>query len=316
MKRVLIVGTVPSSAGVGGVTIHVERLLEYLDKQNIPYELYDYKKSSPLRIIGKIRKADVVHQHICNPYYMYFITLLSTLFQKKLITTFHGKYVEGEQKPWSIIKRSIKKCTVPIVLNDESYKTCISLNSNTIQIPAFIPPQKEEKLDMDIVKEVDDIHSHGQKAVVTYGYDAIYDVKGNEVYGIDFLINFFKGNNTYRLIVSDPLGSYSKKYRNEGAYFIDHPMPLYELVKIADIFVRNTSKDGDSLSVKEAVYLKKRTLCSDVVVRPQGVELFKYSDKESFEACLERNDKPEIISVTSGEERIVELYDSIIKNNS
>ena len=82
-------------------------------------------------------------------------------------------------------------------------------------------------------------------------------------------------------------------------------------MKITDIFIRNTSKDGDSLSVKEALFLKKRVLCTDVVERPGGVQLFKYSDKKSFEACLKQNEPSNMPDVESGEVKIIELYNSL-----
>ena len=309
-RKILIIGTTPSSAGIGGVTIHVERLLHYFDNEGIYYELCDYKIESFATIIIKIKKADIVHQHVCNPYLMYFISLLCHVFHKKLITTLHGKYVQGVQKPWTIIKRSVKLATVPVVLNQDSFVACSKINSKTTLIPAFIPPQKDEQLEPSIINIIENIQNHGNKIVTTYGCDIIYDTNGEEVYGIGFLINFFKNKTGYSLIVSDPKGSYSQKYFGFGnnIYFIDHPHPLYELMKKTDVFVRNTSKDGDSLSVREALYLGKRVLCSDVVERPEGVELFKYNDLESFKTCLEKGQVTTAPLVESGAEKIVELY--------
>ena len=69
--------------------------------------------------------------------------------------------------------------------------------------------------------------------------------------------------------------------------FIDQPHSYFELLKNVDVFVRNTSTDGDALSVKEALYLNKPALCSDVVDRPAGTILFRYSDDASFTRALE-----------------------------
>lgn len=52
------------------------------------------------------------------------------------------------------------------------------------------------------------------------------------------------------------------------------------------MIIRNTPTDGDSLSVKEALYLHKPILATDAVSRPKGVILFKYNDEESFSEAV------------------------------
>lgn len=311
--RLLIIGTTPSSAGVGGVTVHIERFLQHLDKEQYPYDMFDYKKEPFMKVFGKIKQSKAVHLHICNPYYMFILAVACVFYRKKFFLTLHGKYIQGVQKPWTLIKYAIKNSFVPIVLNKESLDACRRINPNTTIIPAFIPPQTDEKLESEITDLVKSLHAKGKLVAVTYGYDEVYDVNGNEIYGIDFLISFFNERNEYDLIISNPTGNYKKKYTacEENIHFIDYPHSLFELMKITDIFIRNTSKDGDSLSVKEALFLKKRVLCTDVVERPDGVQLFKYSDKKSFEACLKQNEPSNTPVVESGEFKIRELYRSL-----
>lgn len=313
-NKLLIVAATPESAGVGGVTVHVERLLQYLDKKGFAYELFDYKIAPLLSILNKIRKSEVVHLHICNPYFMFLLAVICRAFRKKYLLTLHGKYTETEQKPWLLIKYAIKKATVPIVLNQISYKTCISINPQTKIFPAFIPPQIEEALETDVKSIVEKIHSEGKKVAVTYGYDDFLDAAGREVYGIGFLIPIFNNNKEYSLIVVNPTGSYEKKYSEKypNIYFINHPLSLFELLKVSDVFVRNTSKDGDSLSVKEALYLHKKVICTDVVERPKGVCLYSYSDLDSFMSCLNANNENDIVEVASCEEKILDLYRKMI----
>ena len=74
--------------------------------------------------------------------------------------------------------------------------------------------------------------------------------------------------------------------------------------------MRNTSTDGDALSVKESLYLGKPTLCTDAVDRPKGVRLFKDCDKTSFEQCL-NDESIEETNVENGAGKIVQVYLSI-----
>ena len=313
-NKLLIIGATPESAGVGGVTIHVERLIQYLNKVKFPYNLYNYKREPWYGVFGAIYRSEVVHLHICNPYYMLFVVTACTLFRKQILLTLHGKYVKNEQRLWPLIQYAVKIATVPIVLNQASYDTCIGINSRTILIPAFIPPQKNDSLAKDVTDIVESIRAQGKRIAVTYGFDDQMDVKGREVYGVSFLLPLFNDNVKYSLIVSNPSGCYKRKYAKKypNVYFINHPLSLYELLKLADVFVRNTSKDGDSLSVKEALYLGKKVICTDVVERPEGALLFSYSDEKSFIHCLNTIIDPERGTIVSGEKKLLELYKKLV----
>jgi glycosyltransferase involved in cell wall biosynthesis len=64
--------------------------------------------------------------------------------------------------------------------------------------------------------------------------------------------------------------------------FISYPHSYYELLKKVDVMIRATSTDGDSISVKEALYLGKKVICSNVVSRPKETILYNYNDKEDL----------------------------------
>ena len=91
---------------------------------------------------------------------------------------------------------------------------------------------------------------------------------------------------------------------------------MFELMKVTDVFVRNTSTDGDSLSVKEALYLHKKVICSDAVDRPLGVRLFHYSDSESLESCLANDNYDQMASIESGEYELLKLYQNLQNKNN
>ena len=67
MKRtdkVLIIGTIPSTSGVGGVTVHVARLCEALKENSVVFELCDYKVLPFTAQIGMIKRSKIVHLHL------------------------------------------------------------------------------------------------------------------------------------------------------------------------------------------------------------------------------------------------------------
>lgn len=315
-QSILIIGPDINTCGIGGVTIHVKRLKEYLDLNGIGYGFADYKTKSIITIFRDIYKHRIVHLHISNPILQFTLVLLCALIGKKVILTLHGNYGRFNWIKNQFVRLSVRFATIPIAINTKSYEICNKINSRTQLIPAFIPPQKHEVLQKEIMDLLLELRSRGKIIVSTNAFNIAIDSKGNEIYGIDFLISeFLQGlYNNMVLVISDPTGNYARKYNNvelENIYFINYPHSYFEVLKYVDYFVRNTSTDGDALSVKEALYLGVPTICSDVVDRPKGVRLFKYCDRESFHRCFEDSIVKKNI-IESGVERIAYLYTTII----
>ena len=312
-NKLLLVGPELTKHGIGGVTIHVHRLRDYLEKNNYGYEFKDYKNTKLWILIKEISKSRIVHFHISNPVFQLVLLCCSKLMGKKVLMTVHGNYGRfGAFKNW-MARSAIRMATVPIVINEKSYQKCKNYNKQTQLIPAFIPPQKEERLQTEIIKLLNQLHDEGRKIISTNAYNISFDKNGNDTYGIGFLVDYFMDSVNHALIISDPSGNYHKQYlgiQSNSVFFIDYPHPYFELLKHVDYFVRNTSTDGDALSVKEALYLGVPTLCSDVVDRPNGVSLFKYSDSVSFEKCLLTPNKTKV-HIEDGAEKLLKLYKAI-----
>lgn len=311
-KLLIFAGLIPNRPG--GVGIHVNRLMDYLELHNIPFTLANYENENSIKLAKAIRRAKVVHLHISNPVMQFMTTVFCRFLGKKTIVTLHGNYGRFSNiKNW-MVRCTLRLATVPVVINQTSYEQCHSLNKRMRLIPAFIPPQKEEKLQLEIEQLLSDIHKKGQLIVSTNAYDFAYDKEGKEIYGISFLIDYFRNDPKYALLISDPSGNYSKKYqRGNSIYLIGYPHSYFELLKQADIFVRNTSTDGDSVSVKESLSLAKPTLCSDAVDRPQGVITFKYSDKLSFEESLKKIGATPVVHMEDAAADIVDIYKDYIE---
>ena len=314
-KKLLIIGPDLKIHGIGGVTIHVQRLRDSLEKNNCDYEFKDYKDTKLWALVKDISKFKTVHLHISNPAYQFVLVCCCKLMGKKILMTVHGNYGRfGAVKNW-MVRSAIQMATVPIVINEISYQKCKYFNKRIRLIPAFIPPQKEERLQAGIIDLLNRLHNEGKKIVSTNAYNISFDKNGNDTYGIGFLLDYFKESDNMALIVSDPSGNYHKQYKDlqsSSVFFIDYPHPYFELLKHVDYFVRNTSTDGDALSVKEALYLGVPTLCSDVVDRPKGVSTFKYSDSVSFEKCLLTSSKTDV-QIEDGAEKLLLLYKELEK---
>ena len=306
----LIIGPDIQLRGVGGVTIHVQRLRDYLENNSVSYEFKDYKSNSIWTLLRDISRHRIIHIHISNPLYQFVVTLLSSLLGKIVIVTLHGDYGRFGIFKNGFVSVSLRLANVPIVINEKSYGLCKRFNKKVVLIPAFIPPQKEEHLSNEILTLIQKIQDEGKKICSTNASHLSVDKNGNEIYGIGFLVEYFRDLSDKVLLISDPSGEYEKKYHDvqlDGVRFINYPHSYYEVLKHSDYSIRNTSTDGDSLSVKESLYLNIPTLCTDVVDRPDGVRLFKYCDKKSFENSLNQENTKGAM-VENGAVRILQIY--------
>ena len=311
----LIIGPDIKTRGVGGVTIHVQRLRDYLDLNDVEYAFKDSRGNSLLSLLRDIKQYDLVHFNLSNPVLQFVLVVYSRIIGKKVVMTLHGNYGRFGWLKNSMVRIAIRCATVPIVINEQSYEACKKLNKRIQLIPAFIPPQKEEPLQNEAVELLERLHTEGRKIFSTNASNVAQDKFGQDIYGVDFLIDYFQDKKEDALVISDPTGNYKKRYCNlqfDNIFFIDYPHPYFEVLKRADYFIRNTSTDGDALSVKEALWLGVPALCTDVVDRPKGVRLFKYNDKDSFEECLNSNDAQYHVRIINGAEDVLKKYKELI----
>lgn len=314
-RNILIVGTLPSVAGIGGVTIHVSRLCDALEDRGVPMELCDYKTLTLSRQMKMIRNSSVAHLHVSNPFLRLFYVLLCRLFSCRSVLTIHGNLGRFGAVKNAIDLAALRLCDVPVMINEGSWKKALSYNRNAVLIPAYIPARTQEPLPEEAIKIVSQARNDGKKVAVTNASYMHYSNTGEEIYGIQFLADYFKGHDEYMLVVSDPSGQYSGHFAGkqaENIRFITQPHSFSSLLSISDLMIRATSTDGDSLSVREAIDLGVRVLATDCVDRPEGVVLFRYNDPTSLTEALEAKAagtaKPQFDTV--GE--ISGIYESLI----
>ena len=311
---VLIIGTLPQVAGVGGVTVHVQRLLENLNIRRIPYNFCDYKEVGIIKIILSILRNSVVHVHVSNPYFRSSLILFCRICGKRVVFTVHGNLGRFNNFKNYLDRLSIKYSNIPILINRQSYIKAKEWNASSVLMPAFFPPSTSPALPDPILRNIIKAKDEQKMIIATNASALSYMPDGREVYGINHLINFFEGESRYFLCVSDPSGRYSQDFKDslpDNVLFITEPHSFYSLMKCSDVMIRATATDGDSLSVREALHLGIKVLATDCVDRPDGVILFKYNDSESLKVALD-TDFPRITSEPINIiDKLLEIYNSL-----
>ena len=312
MNKVLILGTIPTTAGIGGVTIHVQRLLERLDEKGIMYTLCDYKALPLKEQIHLMKLHRNIHLHVSHPALRFLYALIAKLMGKKLIFTIHGNLGRFNWLGNLLDKLNVKLSDVPIAINRQSYEMALKWNKQAQLISAFIPPLTDGKVPEWAIEKIENLRKQGHRVFSTNASVCSFTPTGEEIYGIEFLIEFFRQRDEV-LVVSDPSGQYAEKHEGENVFIITGPYSTYAVYKHVDGTIRNTATDGDSLSVRESLSLGLPTLATDRVDRPEGCILFHYNDTESLEKAL--NDKRMLTKVCPDNpiEQIIGIYQSLSK---
>lgn len=310
--KVFVVGSIPPP--IGGVTMHVERLLSVLEKHRYSVRFLPIRGHSIIRFFRDVFWSDVVHLHSSNPYLRLTVSCFCRIFRIPLISTIHGRLGRFRGiRNWADFK-SVEWTTFPIVLNEQSFELAVKKNRHVRMISAFLPPMKDEALPGHVEQAVSALKSKCRRVWSTNAFNLSFDVDEKEIYGISDLIRIFCENPDLGLTVSDPTGNYLGYLKSikidipENVLFITEAHSFYEVMKLTDGMIRNTTTDGDALSVKEALWLRKTTLATDVVSRPKGV--ICYGNLEELSRLLSASalPKPACEDNLSGEADLLKLY--------
>ena len=281
VDAILIIGKVPPP--IGGVTIHVKRLLEAFCGKNI-VKFYSLSEISFFQFLKQFLMYRFLHLHSSNATFRVFLSFFSLLLNKRLIITFHGNIGRYGAIKNFLDFLSIRLCFKPILLNKESCNLALRLNARAELLSAFIPPQKTQTLPENYLKVIKTAKSKGISIYSTNASNVTFDAEGKEIYGITELLKVFSNLPESILVVSDPSGKYKDYISREYPDFISTPLwisephDFFEVLKLSHGFIRNTTTDGDSLSVKESLFLNVPVFATDVVTRPPGCILYNEPD--------------------------------------
>jgi len=315
--RLLIIGKIPPP--IGGVTVHVKRLLESLSNDKSLNFCYintnDFKIT---QLLKELWNSKIVHVHLSNPFILLSIIVVLRLSFKKSIFTYHGDVGRFSYLINLLEVISIKIANYPIFVNLESYQKSCYLNKNSQIITPFIPPMFTKKLNPELSISIKEKKTEHKFIFCTNAYNISYDKHGVEIYQILSLVKIFNNIPHLLLIVSDPTGANKRNLQennvalNNNILIIDEEHDFNSIIDLADCVIRYTSTDGDSLSIKEALYKSKNVIASNVVSRPAGTILVNFNLSELQHAIINFVPYQQNIIVENGFVQIKHLYQTII----
>ena len=287
VNKVLILGKIPPP--VGGVTIHVLRLLENLHNKGYNYFYFHNLKKEPVwEVFLKIPQYKAVHLHTSHVYFQLIVAVYCSLMNRKLIITYHGNW----GRYWFVKNLATGLSSwfayMALVQNQESLVKVKKWNENSILLSAYIPPLNTLPPDEQILRKIQELKTKYKYLFCTNASNLTFDQNGQEIYGISSLVTNISKTDEAALVVSDPSGKYKKyiKYAlkeiPENIFFVTEPHDFWNVLKLSDAFIRNTTTDGDSISIHEAISCQIPVFATVCVSRPPECILFTDITKTDF----------------------------------
>ncbi len=299
---------------LGGISVHVKRLGELLEKLDIDHRIYaiggrDFRsrhletfsnrRKWSLRYLFR-RKEDLIHCHTMGWSEKAFYLILAKLTRRKILYTFHS-YRDGIQTQKGIYRWSLKfvrrfgDAFIAVGRDDYDKMLADGFDEKRMElIPGFIAPVDEPvELPSDIsgfMKE--------QQVVLCANAANMNRYSGEDLYGIDLCVELVgrlkeKGKDrvgcVFFLADATDLDYFERlkdRVKELGVVdrflFTHDKIDFYQVMRRCDIFIRPTNTDGDAISVREALYYGVPAIASDVVRRPEGTLTFKNRDIEDL----------------------------------
>ncbi len=336
--NVLLVGSYPPP--YGGISVHIERLHRFINNRSDKCQILHtgFNKSELIKNnniiwvfdvikLFKLKKTkSIVHIHASAFRNLLKIYLLSRFFknQSKLITIHSGTFNKKLNKQLKFkhyfLRKVLGNFNYIITVNIEQKQLLSNVlridSDKIVVIPAFIHPISSlEDFDNE---DISLIEQSNKIKIVMSGYLQNY-------YGYDLVLEYLENNKKYfGLFIF--YGTHNEEYKNRiisrieildnAHYFIDlSPQQFNWLLKNADVYLRNTDRDGDCVAIREAAYWGVKVCASNAVTRPIGTELFSFNNKFEFENAV-RNvmNQPNSGKIDSGinyANNIYKVYESL-----
>jgi hypothetical protein len=334
----------------GGMTIHIQRLTQYLQIKGWDIIQYNFNKEKRNKkyivnvsnllfwYLGLwFKQSPKIHYVISTRAKIRFLASLLTFRGKKVIIRVGGESFKNEINVGGLSRLmniwSLKYCSSFIGVNDEicQFVEKYSRQNKINHIPGFIPPQL---INQNIPNIITDFFKTNILKIVVTGQ--IFGIKEKDIYGlfhfIDSLHILKKENFKFKSIIvlygsSMPnfnvnlqrLESYISKLmlNNEVLIYVNND-ELWPIINLSDVFIRPSITDGDANSIREALFLGKSVIASDCVNRPNQCVL--YNSLNSIDLAFKIYNlklNPLIFNIEEGNERKIEnLLDKLINYES
>jgi glycosyltransferase involved in cell wall biosynthesis len=301
---ILLVGCLPPP--VGGVSVHLQRLTARLEQEGHRWRLLDDARSAPLPLplrlaaaltTARLTGVHLIHVHSGNWRTRCLCVLLGRLLGLPVLLTLHSfRPLDNPRTRW-LARTALRHAAGVVAVSEDVRTRCLEHSARpervTVQYAYLDPPAKS----LIPLPAHLDLFLREHEPRLAAGASLLRFHDGVDLYGLDLLIDLFgelrSSHPKAGLVFVLPeagLPEYLEQCRErlrelqvETDFLIvpgnlDFPALLHR----CDLLLRPTTTDGDSLSLREALFTGCRALASDAVPRPEGVTTFRSRDRVSL----------------------------------
>jgi glycosyltransferase involved in cell wall biosynthesis len=339
LRKLLIIG--PILPPVGGISIHIDRfvklfneefIIDFVDEARLKKKgIFNLRSFNLSEYFRKIHSADIIFIHSVKRIQRYFHLIAGKLTKSKVIFTVHT-YPKSLGFPFGFLDRFVFNLANRVIFVNQHMNSYLKLPVDKIFVKhAFLPPvlEKEAELPSSLLEIIENAKKDGKIIIGSNGWK-LQKFNGEDMYGLDLCmkaVHSLKNKGVRNLFVFNVstiegvedyfdscLEQISKYSIQDSFLLLNEKLSFVKLIEKADITVRATNTDGDSLSIRESLFFNKPIIASDVVERPKGVILFKTRNEKDLEnkleECIRNNYNSEFEPVESIKE-IKKFYENI-----
>jgi glycosyltransferase involved in cell wall biosynthesis len=302
-RRILLIG--PFAPPIGGVSIHLKRLskliendfdIDFIDEsRSIKNDFFNIRSFKLVQYFRKIKKSDLIYVHSGSNILRIFHLVIGCITSKKIILTIHSYPNKKKFFLRYIDEFFFKLANTIIIVNSEILGRVSIQNQKCIVQSAFLPPIMETEPDLPAnVSDWITIRKNNGKVIICANAWQLRIFNNQDLYGLDMCIDVaskligsgFPTSFVFNVSSLDGGENLYVKYQSivekldlrENFLLLNENLSFVRLIEQADIVLRPTNTDGDALTVREALYLRKPIIASDIVKRPSGTIHFKSRD--------------------------------------
>lgn len=311
--KILLIG--PYLPPYGGVSVHISRLikllqnefdLDFIDESPVRKEDYfNIRSLNFFKYIKKIAASDVVYIHSGTNVLRCIHIITGKVLLKKVILVLHG-FSSKPNKFNAYVNGKIYNITNRIVVANRNIADVFGLSEHRYIVKeAFLPPDisKEPPLPVE-VKELILRKKEEGKIIICANASRLDKYENQDLYGVDMCIELAhrlkaKHVSFFFIFILSSIRPYKEvflQYQNtiktlnlEGEFWLLHQkLSFVKIMELSNVVVRPTNTDGDSLTIREGLFLGKKVIASDAVTRPAGTIEFQTRNPDDFEAKFKK----------------------------
>jgi glycosyltransferase involved in cell wall biosynthesis len=314
VANIAVWGRVPPP--IGGMSVHLERLLPYLNEAGLTAQMYSVGRCTPehpdVRQVAKGRffwffrlmfiECESIHYVFSdNAYARFAASLLSFLNRAKVVLRIGGETLTTAMSSRNPIVRfatrfAIRNADVIVGVNQEICKLAQGLGARKVfHIPGFIPAANQESAQLPGAVES---FLNKVSGPILLASGEIGQNADDDLYGAYLLLNLVEQMPAINVIfyaytITKPtsnqhmlLQEISHRNLTERYLLYQSEADLMPAMRKCTVLIRPTKSDGDSNSIREALHHGLPVVASDCVARPEGVVLFESGNVDALQIAV------------------------------